>query len=224
MRHARDVLVTALILTVLGVGAGFAWSAVAPPARYVTGVDGPRLADPATQNLIAADGLFALITAGAGLVCGILAFAFARRTAVLVGLALGGAAGALVAVRIGSSAGSTVVQAAVQTGAPGAFQEGSRLDVTAQGVLLAWPLLAVATFGLLEAVSAYLGSEYRARQRQAMMIADLSQGVIVSPGVRAPGGGRRAGRHARTRGRGRAPDDPPRGGRSPGRRRADPNR
>jgi hypothetical protein len=222
MRHARDVLVTALILTLLGIGAGYAWAAVAPPARYVTGAEGARLADPATQNLIAADGLFAVSTAGAGLGCGILAFAFARRTAVLVGLALGGVAAALVAVRIGSSAGSAVVRAA----APGAAPEGSRLELTAQGVLLAWPLLAVAAFGLLETLSAYLGSEYRHRQRQALAIADLSGPAIVSPrrGVSREGraAGRHAGRHARTRERGPAPPDPPRGGRPPGHRRADP--
>jgi hypothetical protein len=220
----RDVLVSALLLTLLGVGAGFAWSAVAPPTRYVTGPDGPRLADPSTQNLIAADGLFAVITAGAGLVCGILAFAFARRTAVLVGLALGGVAAALVAVRIGASTGSTVLRAA----APGGFQEGSRLEVTAQGVLLAWPLLAVGAFGLLEVLSAYLGSDYRRRQRQALMIADLSQPTIGSPprAVSREGraAGRHGGRHARTRGRGPAPHDPPRGGRPPGHRRADPGR
>lgn len=221
MRHVRDVVVTAIILTVLGVGAGFAWSAVAPPTRYVAGLEGPRLADPNTQNLIAADGLFALITGGAGLVCGIIAFAFARRLAVLVGLALGGAAAALVAVRVGGSVGTTVVRAAAAEG----FQEGSRLAVTAQGVLVAWPLLAVAAFGTLEAISAYLGSEYR--RSQAYRIADLS-GPVLEPGPRvsrrARGGARRAGRHARTRGRDGAPADPRRDGRPPGHRRAGPRR
>src|SRR5690606_7669254 len=120
MRHVRDVLVTATILALLGVGAGLIWSAVAPPTRYVVGADGPRLADPGTQTLIAADGLFAVITAGAGLVCGILAYAFARRPAVLLGLAAGGVAASLIAERIGSSAGTTVLRAAEA----GGFQEG----------------------------------------------------------------------------------------------------
>lgn len=226
MRHLRDVLVTAIILALLGAGAGLIWSAVAPPTRYVSGLEGPRLADPNTQTLIAADGLFAVITGGAGLVCGILAFAFARRPAVLFGLALGGTAAALIAVRVGGSAGTTVLQAA----AAGAFQEGSRLEVTAQGVLLAWPLLAVAVFGLLEAASAYLGSEYR--RARAYPFADLSGGLsggTVVPGPRAVsrrsrGGGRHAARHARTRGRDAAPPDPPTGGRRSGRRRAGPPR
>jgi hypothetical protein len=221
MRHVRDVLVTAAILTVLGVGAGFAWSAVAPPTRYVAGLEGPRLADPNTQTLIAADGLFAVITGGAGLVCGIIAFAFARRPAVLFGLALGGIGASLIAVRVGRTAGTTVVRAAAAEG----FQEGSRLDVTAQGVMLAWPLLAVAAFGLLEAVAAYLGSEYRRAQRYRL--ADLSD-PAVAPGPRGlsrrgrRAAGRRGGRHARTRGRGGAPPDPPRDGPPPAHRRAGP--
>jgi len=237
MRHVRDVVVTAVVLSLLGIGAGFAWSAVAPPTQYVAGLEGPRLADPQTQNLIAADGLFALITGGAGLVCGIIAFAFARRPAVLLGLALGGTGGALIAVRVGGSAGTTVVRAAAAEG----FQEGSRLDVTAQGVLLAWPLLAVATFGLLEAITGYLGSEYRRAQRYRL--ADLSDPTLLpgSPPGSLPGSpsrarglglsrrgrraaGRRGGRHARTRGRGEAPPDPPRDGRPPGGRRAGPGR
>jgi hypothetical protein len=230
MRHVRDVVVTAVVLTLLGIGAGFAWAAVAPPTQYVAGLEGPRLADPQTQNLIAADGLFALITGGAGLVCGIIAFAFARRPAVLLGLALGGTGGALIAVRVGGSAGTTVVRAAAAEG----FQEGSRLDVTAQGVLLAWPLLAVATFGLLEAIAGYLGSEYRRSQRYRL--ADLSDPPVLPgppgppPGARGlsrrgrRAAGRRGGRHARTRGRGEAPPDPPRDGRPPGGRRAGPGR
>ncbi|TQM76000.1 hypothetical protein FHX40_2724 [Thermopolyspora flexuosa] len=221
MRHVRDVLVTAIILALLGAGAGLIWSAVAPPTRYVVGADGPRLADPSTQTLIAADGLFAVITAGAGLVCGILAFAFARRPAVLLGLAAGGVAAGLIAERVGGSAGTTVLRAAEA----GGFQEGSRLAVTAQGVLLAWPLFAVAAFGLLEAIAAYLGSEYR-RAVRGHRIADLSDGMVVPEprrlSRRARPAWRSVGRHARTRGRGGAPPCPPRDGRSPGRRRAGP--
>jgi hypothetical protein len=154
VRQLRDLLVTAVVLAVLGVAAGFTWSAIAPRTRYLGGNDGPQLADPTTQTLIAADGWFVLVTGVAGLACGIAAFLFARRVGVLAGLGAGGVLAGYAALQVGM-----VVQAGVPIGrtvrasAKGSVTEISRLDVTAHGVLMTWAFVAVACFGLLECIA-----------------------------------------------------------------------
>lgn len=128
------------MLAVLGVAAGFAWSAIAPPSQYVLTSEGPLLADPESQSLIAADGWFALITGGLGLVCGVVAYLVARRhpIAALLGLSGGGLLAGYVTLIVGRSVKGTI-----------------QLGVTAHGVLLAWPILATGIFWLIEFVVAY---------------------------------------------------------------------
>jgi hypothetical protein len=138
-----------LVVAVLGVPAGLIWSYVAPRAPYLATPAGPRLADPSTQSLIAADGWFAVVTGVAGLLCGAVAVLIARRGAlpVLVGLAGGGLAAAYLAEWIGGAVnlGPAAVSASGVTGTvvPGA------LVLTAPGVIVTWPLIATAAFGLV---------------------------------------------------------------------------
>ncbi|WP_214416851.1 CPP1-like family protein [Sphaerisporangium fuscum] len=163
MRHLRDFGLTVVVLGLLGVAAGLAWSALAPRTPYIVTQGGPELADPTTQSLIAADGWFAVITGVAGLACGVGAYLLSRKgrpLALLSGLAVGGLLAGFLALSVGSSLGGPMVQAA----APGAAAVGSTVDVlaiTAHGVLLCWALVAVAIFGLLESIDGYRDSPLR---------------------------------------------------------------
>lgn len=163
MRHLRDFLLTVGVLAVLGAAGGLLWSVVAPRTPYVVTAEGPRLTDPMTQSLIAADGWFALITGVAGLASGVAAYLLARRgrpIALLAGLAAGGLLAGRLALTVGTSVGSATVQAA----GPGSAAVGSTvgvLTVTAAGVLLCWPLVGVAVFGILESTDGYRDSPMR---------------------------------------------------------------
>jgi hypothetical protein len=163
VRHLRDFGLTVVVLALLGVAAGFLWSALAPRTPYVITKAGPELTDPTTQSLIAADGWFAVVTGVAGLACGIVAYMLARKgrpIAMLAGLAVGGMFAGFLALSVGTSLGGSMVQAA----APGSAGVGSTVDVlavTAHGVLLSWAVVAVAVFGILESVDGYRDSPPR---------------------------------------------------------------
>ncbi|MFI6497594.1 hypothetical protein [Nonomuraea typhae] len=158
----RLFAVTVLVLGVLGVAAGLAWSYASPRAPMaVTDKGATVLADPSTQALIAADGWFAAITGGLGLLCGAAAW-FGRREdqlAVLAGLCAGGVLAAFLTLWVGSSVTLGVVT--VEAAAPGLKVVAGSLKLTAHGVLVAWPLLAVAIFGILEGVHGYRDSPLR---------------------------------------------------------------
>ncbi len=156
VRHLRGNLatigLTVLVLAVLGVAAGYVWSALAPAARYVL-IDGtPHLADPETQSLIEADGWFAVVTGAFGLVCGIAGYVLSRGrpVEVLVGLAAGGLLAGYVAMLIGGTA-----KGGVQAAGPGGYTTTTSLDLTAHGVLFAWPLVATAVFWVIEFAVTY---------------------------------------------------------------------
>lgn len=156
MRHLRGNLattgVTVLVLAVLGVVAGYVWSMLAPVTRYVL-IDGtPHLADPETQTLIEADGWFAVVTGAFGLACGIAGYVLARGrpVEVLVGLAAGGLLAGYVAMLVGGTA-----KGGVQAAGPSGYTTTTSLDLTAHGVLFAWPLLATAVFWVIEFAVTY---------------------------------------------------------------------
>ncbi|GAA3807187.1 hypothetical protein GCM10022226_29200 [Sphaerisporangium flaviroseum] len=163
MRHLRDMGLTIVVLALMGVLAGFLWSAIAPRTPYVITRSGPALTDPTTQSLIAADGWFAVITGVAGLACGIGAYLISRKgrpIALLAGLAGGGLLAGYLTLLVGTSFNGSSVQAA----APGSGGIGSTVNVlglTAYGVLLSWAVVAVAVFGILESVDGYRESPLR---------------------------------------------------------------
>ncbi|TMR88484.1 hypothetical protein EJK15_65935, partial [Nonomuraea basaltis] len=78
-REVRAFAVTVLTLATLGAAAGLLWSGVSPRAPYQVTEQGTALADPSTQALIAADGWFAVITGGLGLLSGGVAWFAGRR-------------------------------------------------------------------------------------------------------------------------------------------------
>ncbi|WP_203876795.1 hypothetical protein [Planobispora takensis] len=162
VRYARDAAVTVLVLAVLGAAAGVLWSLLAPRPPYVVTDRGPLLADPSTQALIAADGWFALVTGVLGLACGAVGHRLSRRThpAVMpLALTAGGLLAACLALWVGgavSIGAVTVAAAGVQVPVvPGP------LRLTAQGVLVAWPLFAVGLCFALEGIAGYRDSPLR---------------------------------------------------------------
>ena len=151
--------VTTATLALLGPPAGLLWAAVAPPVRYLVLEGRPVLADPETQALIAGDGWFALITGAAGLACGTLAYLAGGRgndIPLLLGLGSGGVAAALLAWWSGHQVGLAEFEWAVRAAAGGPVE--SPPDLHATGVVVCWPLLAVAAYAVLEAALARLAT------------------------------------------------------------------
>ncbi|NUR90405.1 MAG: hypothetical protein HOY71_40545, partial [Nonomuraea sp.] len=151
----RAFAVTVLVFAALAVPAGLIWSWVSPRAPYQVTGEGTVLADPSTQALIAADGWFTVITGAIGLIGGAVAW-FVRRdlsVALVLGLCAGGVIGAYVTRWTGTT--FTIGPVAVEAAAPGTKVVAGALQLKATGALVAWPLLAVAVFGLLEGMHGY---------------------------------------------------------------------
>ncbi|MFD1937758.1 MULTISPECIES: hypothetical protein [Nonomuraea] len=163
MGHVRAFAVTVLALAALGVPAGLAWSLLAPRAPYAVAAGEVVLADPSTQALIAADGWYAVITGGLALACAVVAWNLARdkRLEVLLGLAAGSGIAAFVTQWVGTTftLGAVTVEAAAA--GPGVKVVAGALALTAKGVLVTWPLVAVGLYGTMEAVVAYRESPLR---------------------------------------------------------------
>jgi hypothetical protein len=143
-----------LVIAVLGVPAGLLWTAVAPRTTYVIAGGKAFFADPESQTLIAADGWFAVLTAAAGLLCGFAAYLLAGRLrdmGLLAGLGTGGIVAGLVAWRVGHMVGLSAFHHQVRTGRYGVTAKAA-LDLHAVGVVIAWPLIAIVVYGLLEAL------------------------------------------------------------------------
>jgi len=150
----RTCAVITLLVAVLGVPAGLLWAWLAPDVAYVV-IRGRALPlDPEGQGPIAADGTFAIIAVVAGLVCGALAYLAGGRgndIPLLLGLTAGGLAASLLAWRVGHQVGLAEYERAVRTARDGRTVTGVA-DLRATGVLVFWPLLAVAAYAVAELV------------------------------------------------------------------------
>ncbi|HEY8480189.1 MAG TPA: hypothetical protein VIL71_10200 [Spirillospora sp.] len=142
----------AVVMALLGPPAGLLWAAISPDVAYVI-VDGePYPADPEGQGPIGTDARFAVICLVAGAVCGAVAYAAGGRDndiPLLFGLAVGGAAAAVLAWRTGHLVGLADYREALRTAADGTTVTGVA-DLRARGLLVFWALPAVAVYGLLE--------------------------------------------------------------------------
>ena len=140
------LLVSALGLT--GIPAGVLWWALAPRLDFRITSTGPVPVDaaPTSELLIADDGVFALLIAGIGLFCGVVAWRIRRRrgVATLVALALGTSVAAALAWQVGEYLGAGPTRAELA-------HVGAR--VTTSLTLHSLPALAFAPFA---AVLAYL--------------------------------------------------------------------
>jgi hypothetical protein len=142
--EVRAGVLTAVVVAALGVPVAAIWYAVAPRVAYRAGRGGGTIVDFGTQNFIAADGWFFVITAVAGVLTGVAAWAIGRRRAVglAVGLAVGGIAAALIAWRLGTWFGSSGFHTALRTRPAGTIVHAP-LALGAKGCLVAWPIAAL---------------------------------------------------------------------------------
>jgi hypothetical protein len=152
-RQVRIAAVTAVVSAVLGALAGPAWVWLSPHVKYLSASGRPFLADPESAAVIGTDGRFALITAGIGLLCGIVAYVAGggdNDLALVAGLTVGGLVAALLAWRIGHQFGLDTFHRMVRAGDQTRVFDGPA-DLSAKGVLFAWPFTALVVYGLLEA-------------------------------------------------------------------------
>lgn len=136
-----------LLAVAAAVPTGVAWWLLAPLPRLQVAASGVLVAGGDSEAFIAADAWFAICTATAGVVCAFLAFIAWRGVspAVLAGLAVGGSLGALAAWRIGAFLGPPPVDVQAQARSVGALFDGP-LELSALGVLVAWPLASVIVY------------------------------------------------------------------------------
>ncbi|WP_246342506.1 hypothetical protein [Actinomadura verrucosospora] len=147
-------LVTTAIVTVLGPLAGLLWANTIPRVTYLIIQGEPLIADPEGEGPVGIDGRFALIGLVAGLLCGAVGYAARGRRndiALILGLAAGGVAASLLAWRTGHLVGLGHFHDVVRHARDGATVTGVA-DLRAKGVLVFWPVMAVAAYGLLEVV------------------------------------------------------------------------
>ncbi|QXJ26952.1 hypothetical protein AGRA3207_006910 [Actinomadura graeca] len=139
-------------MALLGPPAGLLWAKTVPRVTYVIVQGEPLLADPEGQGPIGIDARFALLALAAGVACGVAAYVAGRRftdLALVLGIAAGGAAAAVLAWRTGHLIGLDAFRDAARHGRDGAAVTGVA-DLRAKGVLVFWPLASVAAYGLLE--------------------------------------------------------------------------
>ncbi|MFI5665709.1 DUF2567 domain-containing protein [Streptomyces sp. NPDC051704] len=142
----RDGAAVALLTGVAGVLLGVLWAWLAPKAQYVSNGEAVFLKNSESEARIGADGTFFLLSLGFGVLSAVLVFLWRRRGGVplVVGLVVGSCFASLVGWRLGLWLGPSadVAAAAVKAGKGVAFD--APLQLLAQGVLLVWPMVAVA--------------------------------------------------------------------------------
>ncbi|WP_433231558.1 hypothetical protein [Actinomadura formosensis] len=146
--------VATAVVALLGPPAGLLWAKTVPAVTYVVVQGEPLIADPEGQGPIGVDARFALIALVAGIACGVAGYLAGGRgndVALLLGLAAGGCAAAVLAWKTGHMIGLSGFQDAVRHARDGTAVTGVA-DLRAKGVLMFWPLPAVAVYGLLELV------------------------------------------------------------------------
>lgn len=142
-------VVTAVAVVLLGAPAGLLWAHVAPHAAFVLTPDGAGLVDPEDRAFLTADVVLGAIMLVLGVVSGLVAHAVHRAhgPAVVVGLLVGGLASAWVASHTGAMVGKdafAAAQLAVAHGAPAGAVRRGPLQLRATGLLVVWPVAALA--------------------------------------------------------------------------------
>jgi hypothetical protein len=149
-------LATVAASAALGLLTGLLWSAIAPRALLVGQGHGVAyVANPETSAFIAAEGWFCLLTAAAGLLCGVAGYFIVvrRHGAVAVcGLVLGGVAAALLAMWTGQQQGLAAFRAQLAVSPAGARLH-EPLALAGRGPLAFWPLFAALAVGAIELAS-----------------------------------------------------------------------
>lgn len=148
----RAALVTVLV-AVAGVALGLLWLWLSPRIPLISDDTAVYLKDSEGEEAVGADGTFALLAAGFGVVSAAVVYLLRRTGGIptVVGLALGGLLGALLAWWLGTSLGPTsdVVAHAKEAGKGVTFD--APLELNAKGALLAWPVAAMVVHLILTA-------------------------------------------------------------------------
>ncbi|MFJ2622076.1 ABC transporter permease [Streptomyces sp. NPDC087532] len=143
----RRAAAVTLLVTVSGVVLGLLWAWLAPKVPLISDGTAVYLSDSEGEEAIGADGTFVLLALACGAVSAALVFWFQRRggIALVVGLALGGLLGSLVAWRLGVWLGPNqdVVAHARAVGKGVVFDAPLRLRAKG-AALLVWSLGAMA--------------------------------------------------------------------------------
>jgi hypothetical protein len=152
---AAAVVVTCVLL---GAPAGLVWSAVAPRLRVTVsdkGFDVPDLES--SKALVGADGSYLVVMLLAGVLCGVLAWLFARRSGpwTVAALVVGGVLAALIAAAVGLRPGAAHAIAATREGSAfrgqvdlylGRLTRPDTLRLRAPWAAVAWPVGALVAF------------------------------------------------------------------------------
>ncbi|MEU1487869.1 ABC transporter permease [Streptomyces sp. NPDC005752] len=143
----RQAAVIAAVLTVAGAALGMLWLWLAPRVPLVSDDTAVFLKNSEGEEAIGADGTFVLLALAFGLVSAVAVFLLRRRGGIplVVGLALGGLLGSLLAWGVGIWFGPTsdVVAHAKEVGKGVTFD--APLELHAVGAaILAWPIAAMA--------------------------------------------------------------------------------
>jgi hypothetical protein len=150
------LIATAAASVLLGLLTGLIWSAVAPRALLVVQSRGVAyVLNSETGAFIVADAWFCLLTAVAGLICGLAGYLVAVRrygALPLVGLLLGGVAGSWLAMWIGQQQGLARFRVQLVT-SPAGTRLHEPLVLGGHGALAFWPLLVGLVVGSAEVIS-----------------------------------------------------------------------
>lgn len=145
-----EALIAVLLLAgsaLLGVLAGLLWHWLAPKVPLYADSSAVYLKDPEGEQAVGADGTFALIGAGAGLVAAAVAYWRTRRrqggVTVALGLVAGGLLGGYIAMKLGTALGPGGNVIATAKSVPTGSTFYGPLKLTAKGVLLTWPAAAM---------------------------------------------------------------------------------
>jgi hypothetical protein len=141
----------------LGAPVGLVWSRVAPRLHVTFDQNGPVAPGiESTKAFIGADGTYLLLVVAAGLLCGTLAWVFARRSGpwTVIALTVGGLLAALAAARVGVVPGSHDAIVALQQGKAGHAPvdlylgklHGTTPHLRAGWAAVGWPVGALAAF------------------------------------------------------------------------------
>ncbi|KUJ54596.1 hypothetical protein ACZ90_65600 [Streptomyces albus subsp. albus] len=141
-----EAVLVSLAVGVLGVLMGLLWLWLAPRVELIADKQAIYIKNSEGENAIGADGLFVLLGLGMGVLTAVAVFLFRRRggIALVLGLALGGILGSVLAWRLGVFFGpeSDIKAHARQVGPGVTFDKP--LELAAKGALLAWPAAAMA--------------------------------------------------------------------------------
>ncbi|MFI9295020.1 DUF2567 domain-containing protein [Streptomyces gardneri] len=138
--------VVALVSTAVGALLGVLWLWLAPRVLLISDGKGVYLRDSEGESAIGVDGTFVLLALAFGAVAALVVFLLRRKGGVplVLGLALGGVLGSLVAWGVGTSFGPArdVVAHAKSVGPNVVFEAPIELNMAA-AAMLAWPLAAM---------------------------------------------------------------------------------